>query len=927
MANSYEDFNGDNSNTDFTTTVPYLAASHISTTVDAVVETNYIWLSSTQIRFTTPPPTGTNNVRILRTTPTAPLTNFVDGASLNEDDLDRALLQSLYVSEEAADVSEGTIILDGLHWDARTKNIQDVLDPVLAQDAVTKAYLEANALHDNGTTNYDAQSSKLVNLSTPTAGGDAVNKTYADSLLGAAISSEEQVATASQTVFTLVGITYTPGINNLTVFINGVHQASGSYTETSTTVVTFSEGLELNDLVVFHTAEIITTTTSASSVSVYTPAGAGAVATNVQTKLRESVSVVDFGVTGDGVTDDTVAFQLAADYGGTLNVPAGNYVITGEVTFGSNTTLEVANGAVFTMDCSGSNGRGLYFEEATNSGIRGDFKINASATSLGSDGSLNSCIQFGNGVFNAAPSITRFCFITGNVEIRISGTSNVKGVYLSGWVEDMIVEGVSVTGKTNYAITAHWSKDVSSGLPTKTWHGNNITVRNCRIYQETSFDKPLRGYTFSASGRVVIDNCIADTTTLSYNLFVGDYGYTYAQNITNVEAYKFTVRDCFHMGGDVAITADSVSAGVDSSPTWTGATYNANVLINGFECDANDSTDGLMLAFTGVKDVVCKNINLYSTNAAHTREFFYAQLCGSAYLNGTFVHNEYARFATTGDVILDGCLISKDVATPDVTSYSVTLTGVSSARVVNSTFKDSRSGVFSTDNFDKSIDVSNCTFENIGLNCLDINYCDKLTINGNIFKDVATTTTTVNIYSVNLDVSVTGFVVSNNVFGTNDSRYIIYIGATCGDGSIHGNTFMDLNAAASSPSAVFINAAATNVRVDAATNVVASTIVNLVYPLRYDELATGTYTLDLVSQSCEIDSVGGAVTATLGKGSQPGATKVVVMTNSTASSTLSVSNHATSNPEVVTFTAVDDTWLGMWTGTEWVTVSLVGATV
>lgn len=70
--------------------------------------------------------------------------------------------------------------------------------------------------------------------------------------------------------------------------------------------------------------------TLASNVT-YSPAGSGAVDTNVQAKLRESVSVKDFGAVGDGVTDDSTAFTLATTHSGvdkSVYVPAGNYVAT-----------------------------------------------------------------------------------------------------------------------------------------------------------------------------------------------------------------------------------------------------------------------------------------------------------------------------------------------------------------------------------------------------------------------------------------------------------------------------------------------------------------------------------------------------------------------------------------------------------------------
>jgi hypothetical protein len=67
--------------------------------------------------------------------------------------------------------------------------------------------------------------------------------------------------------------------------------------------------------------------TTAENVT-YLPGGVGAVARTVRDKLREVVSVGDFGAVGDGVTDDTAAFQAALDAAIEVQVPTGSYKIT-----------------------------------------------------------------------------------------------------------------------------------------------------------------------------------------------------------------------------------------------------------------------------------------------------------------------------------------------------------------------------------------------------------------------------------------------------------------------------------------------------------------------------------------------------------------------------------------------------------------------
>jgi len=69
---------------------------------------------------------------------------------------------------------------------------------------------------------------------------------------------------------------------------------------------------------------------------------AGATARTVHQKLQELVSVKDFGAAGDGVTDDTLAFQTAVSAvsgGGAVYVPAGTYVISATIEITSNIKL------------------------------------------------------------------------------------------------------------------------------------------------------------------------------------------------------------------------------------------------------------------------------------------------------------------------------------------------------------------------------------------------------------------------------------------------------------------------------------------------------------------------------------------------------------------------------------------------------------
>ena len=127
----------------FSFSFPYIAKSHIKAFVNGVEDTNITFPTSSSVTLSSTPANGAT-VTIQRFTPTnSRLIDFQDGSVLTSADLDQSADQNFFIAQETTDnVSSNLSLTSSNVYDANNKRIINVANPINAQDAVTKHYLE-----------------------------------------------------------------------------------------------------------------------------------------------------------------------------------------------------------------------------------------------------------------------------------------------------------------------------------------------------------------------------------------------------------------------------------------------------------------------------------------------------------------------------------------------------------------------------------------------------------------------------------------------------------------------------------------------------------------------------------------------------------------------------------------------------------------
>ncbi len=172
MSFAIVNYTGNGSTTTYSITFPYITSSHVIVKIDNVLKTagtDYTFPTSSTIQFTVAPANGTSISISRSSSRSTRLVDYQDGATITEAILDQDSNQLFYISQEAFDTADNALLLDtDDKYNANSKVIKNVANPVNANDAVNKTYLENTWLST-------ADKATLTNLNSNIASVNAVN--------------------------------------------------------------------------------------------------------------------------------------------------------------------------------------------------------------------------------------------------------------------------------------------------------------------------------------------------------------------------------------------------------------------------------------------------------------------------------------------------------------------------------------------------------------------------------------------------------------------------------------------------------------------------------------------------------------------------------------------------------------------------------
>jgi hypothetical protein len=382
----------------------------------------------------------------------------------------------------------------------------------------------------------------------------------------------------------------------------------------------------------------------------FTQAGAGAVQRTAQDKMREIVSVKDFGAVGDGVTDDTAAIQdainsLSAD-GGTVYFPAGEYKTDSGITLISNLILQGFGGAVLKPTDSvplwayrGLSVNNLKFKDLVFEGTGTAF-TDGNQRLLQIDSATD--VEITGCTFNKSRSIA--LYFTSCQNVHISNSNFTRNYYYGGEALDSAKVTIDscifeLNGDTGATTTAF-------GRGFVFWRCSNSTTNNCVFNQNTEYGLRLFAQSADvlANRNIAISGCTFrdnGTTAVSKNdLYIYDEpGLTERVSVTGC---TFSTRTgnfgAVLSGKEITVTGCVFKAITPQSGVGVSLFGSTNVVVSGnvFQGFAN------VASFSATAGAVSTNCTLSNNQCIDVANF--ATLQGS----GHIISNNYIKKGGAG---------------------------------------------------------------------------------------------------------------------------------------------------------------------------------------------------------------------------------------------------------------------------------------
>jgi polygalacturonase len=285
---------------------------------------------------------------------------------------------------------------------------------------------------------------------------------------------------------------------------------------------------------------------------------------SLATRFAEVVNVKDYGATGDGVTDDTVAIQAALDANKPIYIPTGTYKITTtlEVTGqnvhitgdGKESILDTASLAVDELYAIKINGDGLTLLETNPTAITaGDTEITlSSAPSV----SVGDTIVIHNPTdYSYSPARD---YYTAGEQITVKSVDG-NTIYFTSGTYDSYAIGVNIYKKDSVSVTLRDFQVIGSPTTLSEYglylsYCRNVTVSNIRIFNGGRYS----GITFKQCYGVSVDAC-EFVTTEPGSL---DDSNTYPMIVSNSQDVKVTNTRAYSPWHAVAVGGGSGAGAV-----------------------------------------------------------------------------------------------------------------------------------------------------------------------------------------------------------------------------------------------------------------------------------------------------------------------------------------------------------------------------